>query len=126
MIKIITLLLASVFLVSCIHTMTVQEKNKIAACQVSCQNKAASCKQACRNNCPQCCSFSNKSAIKKYNHYKHEVCVKGEFLTLQLNSFRDPLQCRKTTCNCQADYQVCMQACSGMVYKSLRVAPGCR
>ncbi|KTC78346.1 acyltransferase [Legionella brunensis] len=122
MIKLIvgTLLLCCAFLVSCTHIMSTQEKSKIAACQLSCENRATACKQTCRNNCPRCCQFSTKTTVTNYKHYKHEVCVKGDFLTLQLNSFRDPLQCRKTTCDCRADYQVCMQACSGMVYKDLR------
>jgi hypothetical protein len=43
-----------------------------------------------------------------------------------LNSYRDPLQCRKVTCNCHADYQVCIQSCSGVIHKQLRVASACQ
>ncbi len=119
MIKLICIL-CCVFLVSCTYMMSAQEKNKIASCQSLCEARAQACKQACRNNCRQCCASSTRTTVKNYKRYKNEVCVKGDFLTLQLNSFRDPLQCRKTTCDCRADYQVCMQACSGMVYKSLQ------
>jgi hypothetical protein len=116
-------LLCCACLVSCTYK-SAEERSRIAACQVSCENRAIACKQTCRNNCKGCCASSTKTTVQNYRHYKHEVCVKGDFLTLQLNSFRDPLQCRKTTCDCRDDYQVCMQACSGMVYKSLqRICP---
>lgn len=120
--QIVGAMLCCLMLVSCkTHVIyTSKSKANIAACQQTCEIKASACRQTCRNNCQRCCGSSTQTTIKTYKRYKHEVCVKGDFLTLQLNSFRDPLQCRKTTCDCRADYQVCMQACSGMIYKSLR------
>ncbi|KTD16165.1 acyltransferase [Legionella jordanis] len=121
---IISCVLCCVCLSSCTFFMSAAEKNRIATCQITCEQKARACKATCRNNCQGCCASSTKTTLKNYRRYRHEVCVKGDFLTLQLNSFRDPLQCRKTTCDCRADYQVCVQACSGMVYKSLqRICP---
>jgi hypothetical protein len=31
-----------------------------------------------------------------------------------LNSYRDPLQCRKVTCDCLADNNVCKASCRGL------------
>lgn len=113
-------------LASCMqHISSSQEKSTFAACAMTCKSRANVCHQTCRNDCQHCCSYSNQVAAKKYKRYLHEQCVKGEFIALQLNSFRDPLQCRKTTCNCRADYEVCIQSCSGVIHKSLRVAPIC-
>lgn len=121
--KVLIATLCCLLIVACLP-LSSQEKARRVNCQAACQCKAKLCAKTCRNNCQQCCAYSTHTTKKMYLRYKQEVCVKGDFLTLQLNSFRDPLQCRKTTCDCQMDFKVCMQACSGMVYKNLeRVCP---
>lgn len=96
-----------------------------AACKMNCDQRAAACQKVCRNNCPQCCSYANQSAANAYYDYRHEQIVKGGFIVRQLKSYRDPLQCRKTTCNCKADYQICIQTCGGRIPKQLKAAPQC-
>lgn len=96
-----------------------------AMCKMNCDQRAAACQKVCRNNCPQCCSYANQSAKNSYCNYRHEQIVKGGFIVRQLKSYRDPLQCRKTTCNCKADYQICIQTCGGRIPKRLKAAPLC-
>lgn len=94
-------------------------------CKASCDKRLNACTKLCRNNCPQCLAAASQSTARTYAHYVHEQYVKGGFIALQLNSFRDPLQCRKTTCNCRADYQICMQSCGGVISKRLQHVPLC-
>lgn len=65
------------------------------------------CRRSCRNNYKRCSYLASKDAQKKYFFYKHEQFIKGEIVLLQLNSFKDPLQCQKITCDCEADYKTC-------------------
>ncbi len=119
------------FLTACTHqTLTPQvqcglAKCGFATCQKNCESRVVACNKTCRNNCQQCNAYAKEKTAKSYYRYQHERYVKGEMLALELNSFRDPLQCRKTTCNCRADYQVCMQACGGVIHKRLQVTPAC-
>lgn len=96
-----------------------------AACEANCIKKSQICHHSCRNNCAECSAFARQSTARQYAHYEWEQVVKGKIIALELNSFRDPLQCRKVTCDCKADYQICMQSCSGVVQKSLQHAPVC-
>jgi hypothetical protein len=96
-----------------------------ATCKNTCQQRFKSCKQACHNNCQGCKQSSNRSVIHHFNKYKHEQCVQGGMIIRDLNSYRDPLQCKKITCDCLADYNVCTQSCSGIIHKSLQIAPVC-
>ena len=86
-----------------------------ANCVADCKGRLAACSKLCLDNCPQCSWVAGAMAAKKYNRYHCDRFIQGKIIALELNSFRDPLQCRKTTCNCGADYQVCMQACGGVV-----------
>ncbi|MCA0403047.1 MAG: acyltransferase [Proteobacteria bacterium] len=90
-----------------------------AECKLACAKQAQFCLKECKNNCSNClCNRSAKTA-KSYNRYSNEQKIKGDVCVLELNSFSDPLQCRKMTCSCSADYSVCMQACGGLIHKSL-------
>ncbi len=116
----IILFFTCICLFSCASQLSFQQKMELSSCLQVCKTQLLSCKQSCHNNCPHCCSLAKRSALKKYQRYKHEECVKGGFIALQLNSFRDPLQCLKVSCNCPADYQNCTQACEGLTYKQLQ------
>lgn len=94
-------------------------------CVEQCEQHLAACTKVCHNNCRRCHHCVQKAAAKNYSRYVNRQYVQGQMLALNLNSFRDPLQCRKTTCDCQADYQVCVQACGGLIHKSLQAAPIC-
>ncbi|KTC97067.1 acyltransferase [Legionella geestiana] len=97
----------------------------LSPCQKACVAELAACKKVCRNNCVNCQLGASESAMKGFERYLREQYVKGQMLTRELKSYRDPLQCRKTTCDCQADLNVCMQSCSGVIQKRLKPAPQC-
>ena len=95
------------------------------ACIKQCQIKQTACQKVCSMGCKQCEVKAKESMMKRYKTYVHEQCVQGERVALQLQSFRDPLQCRKTSCDCPADYRVCVGSCRGNIQKSLQVTPFC-
>lgn len=96
-----------------------------SACTSMCAKRLASCDAACKNN-SQCCAASlATTTAKNYTKYKHQQCVQGVMIARDLQSYRDPLQCRKMTCDCKADYRVCVQSCTGLVHKRLQVEPPC-
>lgn len=95
------------------------------ACEARCKVKAKACLRACDDSCKACEVREHHQMVQRYQDYVHEQCVQGLRTALQLQSFRDPLQCRKSSCNCPADFNVCMGACSGTIKKSLQVEPVC-
>jgi hypothetical protein len=116
-----------VFLFSCSRTSHEDAKRACAkrACIQQCEVKKKACQKVCSTSCKQCEAEANTSMTKRYKTYVHEQCVQGERVALQLQSFRDPLQCRKTSCDCPADYRACVGACRGNIRKSLQVTPFC-
>jgi hypothetical protein len=113
-------------LISCAaHHTTTPTKATYSMCKASCDVRARECNKTCRNSCPQCTAYADQSTSESYLYYQHEQYVKGGIIARELKSYRDPLQCRKTTCNCPADYNVCIQACGGVVRKRLQVTPVC-
>lgn len=114
-------------LTACVpQTNVSQPKTTYAVCAASCEQRSDQCNASCRNNCQQCQAFSKQTTMEHYRHYVHEQNVKGRSIARDLNSYRDPLQCRKITCNCRADYRVCIQSCGGVVKKQLQAAPYCQ
>ena len=99
--------------------------NDLVRCELKCKQGFSQCLPACKNNCVRCMVRASQSARKHYLRYQHQQSVQGKNIVRELNSYRDPLQCRKTTCNCWADFNVCMQSCRGLIQKSLQVAPTC-
>lgn len=97
--------------------------NDVAQCKIICKQHIESCQKTCRNNCMQCNEYAASRTANSYRRYVHEQCVRGGLIIRQLNSYHDPLQCAKTTCNCSADYQVCKQSCSGFIHKQLLAPP---
>lgn len=103
----------------------IKHSHERAACKTTCQQRLMLCNQSCNNSCPGCCLSANQRAAREYNHYKHQQIIQGKSMVRQVNSYRDPLQCRKTTCECPTDYRTCIQTCAGKIPKRLQVAPGC-
>lgn len=69
------------------------------------------CITLCKNNKTSCRVISTKHTALRYRRYLHEQCVTGAVIARELNSYQDPLQCKKTTCDCNADYVDCMGTC---------------
>ncbi|WP_419418523.1 acyltransferase [Legionella sp. D16C41] len=114
-----------IFMNSCAHYPLGQTKASCNLCTVVCEQRAQACNKTCRNSCPQCVAFSKQSTSESYLYYQHEQYVKGGEIIRELNSYRDPLQCSKPTCNCRQDYRVCVQACIGAISKQLRSVHVC-
>lgn len=94
-------------------------------CKVTCKQGLVTCMNVCHDNCPQCCLSAKQRTARDYNHYVEQKIIQGEPIVRRLNSYRDPLQCRKTSCDCPTDYRVCIQTCTGTIPKRLQVAPTC-
>lgn len=119
--RVILTIMTLALLGSCSYHATPQAK----ACTLSCEQRASACNKVCRNNCAQCTAYNFQTAASHFNHYFHESAVNGQIIKRDLNSYFDPLQCRKTTCNCRADYVACVQSCGGVVKKRLQAAAVC-
>ena len=104
---------------------TMLHSNEEKLCQNTCLQRAQSCQKLCLNNCLSCKDSSMGEAINDYAHYIHEEQLKGGSVNRVLNSYRDPLQCRKVSCDCTADLMTCDQNCTGVIYKNLRTVPSC-
>ncbi|MDF1827082.1 MAG: hypothetical protein P1U39_02265 [Legionellaceae bacterium] len=103
----------------------VAEAQEKRACEQICLKNQQSCLRTCDDSCKACQVRENEKMEQRYKTYVDEQCEQGKRVALQLQSFRDPLQCRKSSCDCPADYRVCMSACAGPVYKRLQVTPVC-
>jgi len=103
----------------------IKHSHERAACKSTCQQRLMVCNKICDNSCPNCCLSANQRAAREYSHYKHQQSIQGNSIVRRLNSYRDPLQCRKTTCECPTDYRTCIQTCAGKIPKRLQVAPDC-
>ncbi len=95
------------------------------ACIKQCEIKSAACQRQCSDGCKRCEHQAAQAMKARYKTYVHEQCVQGERVALQLQSFRDPLQCRKISCDCPADYRTCVGVCKGSIRKYLQVTPFC-
>lgn len=99
--------------------------NKPNACQQICLKNLEFCRQSCDNNCRLCSTGVTNEARKDCLQYEHEVKIRGGYITRGLNSYRDPLKCRKVTCNCAADFDTCNQGCKGIIRKKIQPVPYC-
>ncbi len=93
------------------------------ACHHRCQAQLRTCVRLCHLNRRDCSIDADKQAARRYQHYIHEQNVQGKPIILELKSFRDPLQCQKTSCECLPQARVCRQFCEGTIRKRLRVVP---
>lgn len=122
----IGLLVMTLLLASCSNQpMTLNNKSEVKQCKMRCMQKFSVCKTQCTDNCRHCRAQSHAEMCKSYANYVREKQIKGEMLDRELKSYRDPLQCRKVTCNCVADLDTCMQGCTGVIQKRLMPLPYC-
>jgi hypothetical protein len=98
---------------------------EIAQCNMTCIKHFEFCRQNCVDNCPNCSWKSTQQSAVNFAKYVNERAVQGKKVMRELNSYRDPLQCRKVTCNCMADLVACKQSCSGVIHKRLQAIPNC-
>lgn len=90
------------------------------ACYQDCKVRQWQCAAVCDQDSKLCNAKAEAIAGVHFNHYRHQQCVKGEGMTLELDSFRDPLACLKMSCECKQDYRICVQLCQNDIYKRLQ------
>lgn len=100
-------------------------KVPIYSCKVQCLKQLKHCEQVCDNSCGMCVALGKQRVVKNYRHYLQQQIIQGKEVPRDLKSYRDPLQCRKISCNCVADLEQCIQFCTGAIHKRLQVAPTC-
>lgn len=108
--KFFFLIFCLVVLSSCL-SMHDMDKQLFKKCIQQCQKKMHNCLMICQNNCENCVNSSNVTTENSYTRYINEQKIQGIGVIRQLNSYRDPLQCRKHTCNCNLDYKFCSNLC---------------
>lgn len=97
----------------------------LAQCHATCMQHLEFCRQNCVDNCPNCSWNSTRQSAANFSKYVNERKVEGKKVMRELNSYRDPLQCRKVTCDCMSDLMACKQSCSGVIHKRLQAIPNC-
>ncbi len=101
-------------------------KSKANACKYRCNVLHDKCKSLCDDGCEQCLKQSFAANNRHYAQFIHQQIIQGGLVARELKSYRDPLQCLKTTCNCHADYYLCLDACTGSIHKRLQSPMTCR
>lgn len=101
------------------------KSSTLKQCNVVCTQRLHQCSNQCVNNCRTCSATSSHSTALSYTKYVHERQIEGTIVARELNSYRDPLQCRKITCNCSADFNMCTQNCTGIIQKKLSAVSFC-
>ncbi len=101
----------------------IQKDQQKTTCHHVCQSKLRHCLAICHNNQRDCSVYAHLYARRQHQKYQHEQTIKGQDQVLELNSFRDQLQCQKTTCECLVDVRICRQFCDGTIRKRLQVVP---
>lgn len=94
-------------------------------CIAHCETALKQCQSRCDNHCRACEKEAVQETKKDYQRYLKERCVEGKSLIRRLQSYHDPLQCRKTTCDCPADFRVCVESCRGSIHKQVQVEKSC-
>lgn len=90
------------------------------ACYRHCEQQNDQCTQICDDNQNVCRAKNDAMTAARFVRYQHQQAVKGQIMIAELPAFRDPLACRKTTCDCEQDKRMCKQACRGTIYKRLQ------
>lgn len=94
-------------------------------CKAVCVQHFEYCRQNCSNNCPTCSAESQKKTAVDYINYLRERNIEGKMVMRELNSYRDPLKCRKVSCDCIADFTICNNSCAGVIKTRLQYVPYC-
>lgn len=90
-----------------------------ARCLNVCQKHFEACKYTCVHNCRICKTKSNMSTDLRFMQFANQQMVQGQAVNRDTDSYKDPLNCLKISCDCVADLDACEQACTGMVRKRL-------
>ena len=90
----------------------VTRSHEQALCKSTCRQQQGICQTRCHDHCQECGWQESKITAKHYSEYKHQQFVQGIPVVRTLNSYRDPLRCLKITCDCRADYRLCVQSCA--------------
>lgn len=98
---------------------------QMQTCKMACMKQYHFCASKCVDNCPTCSAKAHQFAARNYAKYLNELKIEGGINDRELNSYRDPLQCRKISCNCVADFNTCNQGCTGVIQKRLLNVPYC-
>ncbi len=115
-----------ILLASCSHyNQYVEKERQLKACHLQCIATLDKCNIQCRNNSRECNVLANMQAASRFKEYKRRQIIQGRIIVEELQSFKDPLQCRKVTCSCQEDFRVCKQSCRGKIYKYLKANAAC-
>lgn len=127
--KVFIRLLCCIFLLNlsgCVNQQKIlATRNSVNQCQAICTQRFDACKMQCTNTCSRCSAASTHSSTVNYINYVHEKQIEGGIISRGLKSYRDPLQCRKVTCNCLADFMACDQGCTGVIQKRLQTVSYC-
>ncbi|WP_367605652.1 acyltransferase [Legionella sp. W05-934-2] len=94
-------------------------------CLQSCEQINRSCLSQCKDSCRICQKEADKQAWKSYEEYYQRMKIQGTYRPRDWLSFRDPLKCRKVSCSCPGDLNVCIQQCGGEIKKKLLATPYC-
>lgn len=95
------------------------------ACVVKCEKQRVVCQELCRSSDKDCELSAHRQAQEEYLAYVHRKKVEGAEIMRDLQSFYDPLQCSKTSCDCRSDFEVCYQMCGGKVKHEKRCIANC-
>jgi hypothetical protein len=118
--------LALLFLSACSssHHQYVESQER-RSCIAHCEVLMKQCQGHCQDHCKQCEAEAVGQTQKDYKRYLKERCVQGKSFIRRLQSYHDPLECRKTTCDCPADFRVCVESCRGSIHKQIQVEKSC-
>jgi hypothetical protein len=121
----LTCCLAFLGISACDPQYNLVKSKEISSCKIFCLKQQESCQQRCVDNCPKCYHAATDSAANGFFKYTNVKQVEGGYINRRLISYRDPLQCRKVSCNCTADFLTCNQGCTGIIEKRLQSLPYC-
>ncbi|MDP3560001.1 MAG: hypothetical protein Q8R79_06625 [Legionellaceae bacterium] len=93
---------------------SIDARNAWLTCTAGCQAHLQSCNTTCQNSCVHCQMKREHWVAERYNIYERTQLIRGKSIVLEKASFRDPLACRKSTCDCRIDYKNCHAACRGV------------
>lgn len=125
MIRFFAVCSALCLLVACTNQALMTKHTERLSCKMTCQQRLKTCQQVCHDDCYTCFKEVQKTVNRSYDQYIHELKTQGGVNSRELNSFKDPLQCRKTSCDCSADYEICAQSCTGLIHKNMKVPSAC-
>lgn len=113
-------------LLSCsTHHNTHLNSASVNQCKSMCIQRFDVCNKSCVDNCKNCTLSAYYRSSANFTKYSQEIKVMGGIVSRELNSYRDPLKCRKISCNCEADRDTCTQGCTGVIQKRLKIVHNC-